>query len=171
MACSISLTLTAGPAQAQTMLEEVIVTAQKRSESVQDIPLAVTALSSDMLDERGITDIASMAASVPGMNFSQAGNNTRITVRGIGTENTTVTGDPGVALHIDGVYQARSSVGNVLFYDLARVEVLRGPQGTLYGRNATGGSINLISNPPEDELVHKLRARLATTASSVCAVS
>jgi iron complex outermembrane recepter protein len=160
MACSISLTLTAAPAKAQTMLEEVIVTAQKRSESVQDIPLAVTALSSDMLDERGITDIASMAASVPGMNFSQSGNNTRITVRGIGTENTTVTGDPGVALHIDGVYQARSSVGNVLFYDLARVEVLRGPQGTLYGRNATGGSINLISNPPVDEFEAQIEGQI-----------
>jgi iron complex outermembrane receptor protein len=160
MACGISLILTAAPTTAQTMLEEVIVTAQKRSESVQDIPLAVTALSSEMLDERGIVDIASMAASVPGMNFSQAGNNTRITVRGIGTENTTVTGDPGVALHIDGVYQARSSAGNVLFYDLARVEVLRGPQGTLYGRNATGGSINLISNPPVEEFGAQIEGQI-----------
>jgi iron complex outermembrane receptor protein len=134
------------------MLEEVIVTAQKRSESVQDIPLAVTALSAAMLDERGITDIASLATSVPGMHFGESGSNTRITIRGIGTEQTTVTGDPGVAFHIDGVYQARSSAGQALFYDLARVEVLRGPQGTLYGRNATGGSVNLISNAPDDDL-------------------
>jgi iron complex outermembrane receptor protein len=157
---SVGIAIAAAPAQAQTMLEEVIVTAQKRSESVQEIPLAVTALSSDMLDQRGITDIASMAASVPGMHFGQSGNNTRITVRGIGTENTTVTGDPGVAFHIDGVYQARSSAGNALFFDLARVEVLRGPQGTLYGRNATGGSINLISNPPVEEFGAQIEGQI-----------
>ena len=139
-------------AQDIPVLEEVIVTAQKRSQSVQDIPLAITALSSDMLDERGITDMASLVSSVPGMHFGQAGANTRITIRGIGTEQTTVTGDPGVAFHVDGVYQSRSSAGNALFYDLQRVEVLRGPQGTLYGRNATGGSVNLISKAPEEEL-------------------
>jgi len=139
-------------AQGNLMLEEVLVTAQKRSESVQEIPLAVTALDSSMLDERGITDISSLASSVPAMHFGQAANDTRITIRGIGSEQTTVTGDPGVAFHIDGVYQSRASAGNALFYDLARVEVLRGPQGTLYGRNATGGSVNLISNLPTDEL-------------------
>lgn len=148
LACSFSLT---SFAQESLMLEEVIVTAQKRSESVQDIPLALTAMSADMLDERGITDIASLVSSVPGMHFGQAGSNTRITIRGIGTEQTTVTGDPGVAFHIDGVYQSRSSAGNALFYDLQRVEVLRGPQGTLYGRNATGGSVNLISKEPVNE--------------------
>jgi iron complex outermembrane receptor protein len=157
---SIVIAIAAAPAQAQTVLEEVIVTAQKRSESVQEIPLAVTALSSDMLDERGIVDIASMVSSVPGMHFGQSGNNTRITIRGIGTEQTTVTGDPGVAFHIDGVYQARSSAGNALFYDLARIEVLRGPQGTLYGRNATGGSINLISNPPDEEFGGQIEAQI-----------
>jgi iron complex outermembrane recepter protein len=157
MACSVSLSSFA----AETLvLEEVIVTAQKRSESVQDIPLAITALGSEMLDERGITDISSLASSVPGMHFGQAGSNTRITIRGIGTEQTTVTGDPGVAFHIDGVYQARSSAGNALFYDLQRVEVLRGPQGTLYGRNATGGSINLISNPPVAELGGNVEAMI-----------
>jgi iron complex outermembrane receptor protein len=133
-------------------LEEVVVTAQRRSESVQDIPVAITAIGASMLAERGISDIESLAASVPGLHFSQSGSNTRITVRGIGSEQTTVTGDPGVALHVDGVYQSRASAGSTLFYDLARVEVLRGPQGTLYGRNATGGSINLISQRPEDDL-------------------
>jgi len=133
-------------------LEEIIVTAQKRTESAQEIPAAISAISEAMLDARGITDVESLATSVPGMHFSQAGPNTRITVRGIGTEQTGVTGDPGVALHVDGIYQSRSSAGSVLFYDLARVEVLRGPQGTLYGRNATGGSVNLIANRPEESL-------------------
>ncbi|MFT7287866.1 MAG: iron complex outermembrane receptor protein [Halieaceae bacterium] len=157
---SMVIAVMAAPTLAQPMIEEVIVTAQKRSESVQQIPLAVTALSSGMLDERGITDISSMTASVPGMHFGQSGNNVRITIRGIGTEQTTVTGDPGVAFHIDGVYQARSSAGNALFYDLARIEVLRGPQGTLYGRNATGGSINLISNAPDEELGGELEGQI-----------
>jgi iron complex outermembrane receptor protein len=157
LACSVTLNSHAAGTGA---LEEVIVTAQKRSESVQDIALAVTAMSAEMLDERGITDIASMASSVPGMHFGQSGSNTRITIRGIGSEQTTVTGDPGVAFHIDGVYQSRASAGAAMFYDLARIEVLRGPQGTLYGRNATGGSVNLISNPPEEEVGGKLEAQL-----------
>ncbi|MFT7048660.1 MAG: iron complex outermembrane receptor protein [Halioglobus sp.] len=163
LASSVSLLCGLTPvsfAQGSGMLEEVIVTAQKRSESVQDIPLAVTALSASMLEERGITDIASMVSSVPGMHFGQASSDTRITIRGIGSEQNTVTGDPGVAFHIDGVYQARSSAGNALFYDLARIEVLRGPQGTLYGRNATGGSVNLVSNAPTDETEGQIEAQL-----------
>jgi iron complex outermembrane receptor protein len=142
---------TSALAEEGLILEEVIVTAQRRAESVQDIPLAVTALDSTMLDERGIVSMAGLTGAVPGLHYSQDGSNTRITIRGIGSEQNTVTGDPGVAFHIDGVYQARSSAGSALFYDLARVEVLRGPQGTLYGRNATGGSVNLISNPPVEE--------------------
>jgi iron complex outermembrane receptor protein len=151
---------TAALAADRPALEEVIVTAQKRSESAQDIPLALTTLGADLLEQRGITDIASLVSSVPGMHFGQAGANTRITIRGIGTEQTTVTGDPGVAFHIDGVYQARSSAANALFYDLQRVEVLRGPQGTLYGRNATGGSVNLISKAPVNEVEGNLELQL-----------
>ena len=141
-------------------LEEIIVTATKRAESVQDIAAAVTALNANVLAERGIVNIESLAASVPGMHFSQAGADTRITVRGIGAEQNTVTGDPGVAFHIDGVYQARASAGAALFYDLERVEVLRGPQGTLYGRNATGGSINVISKAPADEFGGKFELQV-----------
>ena len=141
-------------------LEEIIVTATKRSESVQDIAAAVSAFDSRILAERGITDIESLAASVPGMHFSQAGADTRITIRGIGSEQNTVTGDPGVAFHIDGVYQSRASAGAALFYDLERVEVLRGPQGTLYGRNATGGSINVISKAPEEEFGGKFELQV-----------
>jgi len=142
------------------MLEEIIVTAQKRTESVQEVAAAISALSGSMLDARGITNVESLVTSVPGMHFSQSGANARITVRGIGTEQTTVTGDPGVAFHIDGVYQSRASAGSALFYDLDRVEVLRGPQGTLYGRNATGGSVNLISKRPTEELGGNLELQL-----------
>jgi iron complex outermembrane recepter protein len=141
-------------------LEEIVVTAQKRAESVQDVAASISAVSGTQLDERGITDVESLALAVPGMHFSQAGSNTRITVRGIGSEQTTVTGDPGVAFHIDGVYQTRASAGSALFYDLDRVEVLRGPQGTLYGRNATGGSVNLISNRPTQEFEGNVELQL-----------
>jgi len=142
------------------LLEEIVVTATKRAESVQDIPLAVTAVDAGLLEQRGISDIESLATSVPGLHFSQSGADTQITIRGIGSEQNTVTGDPGVAFHIDGVYQSRSSAGSALLYDLARIEVLRGPQGTLYGRNATGGSINVISNLPDPELSGKLEYKL-----------
>jgi len=142
------------------LLEEIVVTATKRAESVQDIPLAVTAVDSRLLAQRGISDIESLATSVPGLHFSQSGSDTQITIRGIGSEQNSVTGDPGVAFHIDGVYQSRSSAGSALLYDLDRIEVLRGPQGTLYGRNATGGSINVISKLPDQELSGKLDYKL-----------
>lgn len=159
LAVAIALTASQAPlvlAEDSFGIEEIIVTATKRAESVQDIPLAVTALDAYAIDQRGISDIESLASSVPGLHFSQAGSDTRITVRGIGSEQNTVTGDPGVAFHIDGVYQSRASAGSALFYDLQRIEVLRGPQGTLYGRNATGGSINLISARPENATTGKL---------------
>lgn len=141
-------------------IEEIIVTAQKRAESVQDVAAAISAVGGSKLDELGITSAESLVLAVPGMHFSQAGSNTRITVRGIGSEQTTVTGDPGVAFHIDGVYQTRLSAGSAAFYDLDRVEVLRGPQGTLYGRNATGGSVNLISNRPTQEFEGNVEVQL-----------
>ncbi len=141
-------------------LEEIVVTAQKRAESVQDVAASISAIGGTQLDERGITDVESLALAVPGMHFSQSGSNARITVRGIGTEQTTVTGDPGVAFHIDGVYQTRASAGSALFYDLDRVEVLRGPQGTLYGRNATGGSVNLISRRPSQDFEGNVELQL-----------
>jgi len=142
------------------LLEEIVVTATKRAESVQDIPLAVTAVDAGLLEQRSINDIESLATSVPGLHFSQSGSDTQITIRGIGSEQNSVTGDPGVAFHIDGVYQSRSSAGSALLYDLDRIEVLRGPQGTLYGRNATGGSINVISKRPDQELGGKLEYKL-----------
>ena len=149
-----------GLAEDRFLLEEIVVTATKRAESIQDIPLAVTAVGAGLLEQRGISDIESLATSVPGLHFSQSGSDTQITIRGIGSEQNTVTGDPGVAFHIDGVYQARSSAGSALLYDLDRIEVLRGPQGTLYGRNATGGSINVISKRPDEELGGKLEYQL-----------
>ena len=135
-------------------LEEVIVTATKRDEGVQEIPVSVTAFSQADLDMMGFRNLEGVQEATPNLNFSvqSAGQNVaRVTLRGIGTETLVGGGDPGIALHIDGVYVGRNSVAAGNIFDIERVEVLRGPQGTLYGRNATGGSINLITKRPTDE--------------------
>ncbi|MEQ9661901.1 MAG: TonB-dependent receptor [Parasphingopyxis sp.] len=126
----------------------IIVTAQKREESLQDIPLAVTAIGGDSLEQRGVSDIAGLAADVPGLDVSEQIGQARITLRGIGVDNISTGAESSVAFNQDGVYFSRSSAALASFYDINRVEVLRGPQGTLYGRNATGGSVNVITNRP-----------------------
>jgi iron complex outermembrane receptor protein len=129
-------------------LEEVVVTAQKRSETVQHTALAVTALSADSLAQRDLTTVAAIAQEVPGLNVTEQIGQSRITLRGIGVDNISTGAEGSIAFNQDGVFYSRSSGALASFYDLSRVEVLRGPQGTLYGRNATGGSVNLISAPP-----------------------
>jgi iron complex outermembrane recepter protein len=133
----------------------VTVSANKRDEGLQDVPLSVTVFSQEKLDLLGATNLGGIQESTPNLNFSvqSAGQNVaRVTLRGIGTETLVGGGDPGVALHIDGIYVGRNSVAAADVFDVARVEVLRGPQGTLYGRNATGGSVNIITQKPQDEL-------------------
>jgi iron complex outermembrane recepter protein len=129
-------------------LGDIVVTAQKRSESVQRVPLAVTAIGSDTLQQRGQTTIASIATSVPGLNVTEQIGQARITLRGIGVDNISTGSEGSVAFNQDGVFYSRSAAALASFYDVDRVEVLRGPQGTLYGRNATGGSVNVITNKP-----------------------
>ena len=132
-------------------LEEIVVTAQKRSESAQDVPIAITALGSDALTARGFDEVSDLQFFVPTLQVTNFQAISFVSIRGIGMENTTSGGDPGVALHLDGVYLGRPVANFFNQFDVERVEVLRGPQGTLYGRNATGGSINLISKKPTDE--------------------
>ncbi len=131
-----------------TQVEEIVVTAEKREESLQRIPLAVSAYSERALQARTVTDVQTLAQAAPGLTYNKVSNFVQLSIRGISLEQINLGGEPGVALHQDGVYLARPFVGDAIFADLARVEVLRGPQGTLYGRNATGGSVNLISNEP-----------------------
>lgn len=134
-------------------IEVIMVSATKRSESMQDIPLSVTAFSQQQLDIKGASSLAGIQESTPNLNFSvqSAGQNVaRVTLRGVGTETLVGGGDPGVALHIDGVYVGRNSAAAGDVFDVDRLEVLRGPQGTLYGRNATGGSVNIITKKPTD---------------------
>lgn len=129
-------------------LEEITVTAQKISQSLQDTPLAISAVTGDMLQARGTTNVSEL--QIPNVTFGQFKADSQITIRGIGNENLTIGGDPGVAFHQDGVYLTRGAMANGDFFDIDRVEVLRGPQGTIYGRNAVGGVINVISTKPTD---------------------
>jgi iron complex outermembrane receptor protein len=129
-------------------LEEVIVTAQKRSENLQEIPLAITALSGDDLQRSGIFDAQGLNDVTPALMVGDYGSTTVFTIRGVTTNTDPNFGDAPTAFHIDGIYQGRPAAASGLFYDIARVEVLNGPQGTLYGKNSTGGTINLITNKP-----------------------
>ena len=129
------------------VLEEVVVTAEKRSSTVQDTPLSIAAFSGAELESAGISTTDGLSNLTPGLVVQKEVIG-KVVIRGVGTENFSVGSDPGVAIHQDGVYLARSSVSVFDFFDTERVEVLRGPQGTLYGRNATGGVINIISRKP-----------------------
>lgn len=134
-------------------LEVIVVTAQKREEGLQSVPLAVSAFSSSALEAIGATDFTAVGQYVPNLNIMpQSGaNGSAITLRGIGSAEPSAAVDPKVGLYIDGVYVARNTA-TVFELDLERIEVLRGPQGTLWGKNTTGGSINVITAKPSGEL-------------------
>ncbi len=141
-----------GIAQAQTtQLEEIVVTAQKRAENLQDTPIAISAVTGDTIEKLNIDDIGAIAAANPSLVYSEAGGEAQLYIRGIGSNIFSVGVDQSVATHIDGVYTGRANMGLTQFLDIDRVEILRGPQGTLYGRNATGGAINIISRAPTDD--------------------
>ena len=131
---------------------DIIVTAMKRSANLQDIPASVTALSGDDLQARGLATVEDISRSVPGLNFGEHTGTTLITIRGVGSTVDSGVTEPTVATYVDGVFLPRSTMGFMRAIDIERVEVLRGPQGTLYGRNATGGAINFISQAPTREL-------------------
>ncbi len=153
----ILVVLSASPlatlAQQQGYLEEIIVTAQKRAQNIQDIPVAVTALSGEQLVEYGITDMFDLQQSAPGLIFeqNQTATTANFSIRGVGTSSQNFGLEPSVGLYVDGVYRPRqSSLINELA-DLERVEVLRGPQGTLFGRNTSSGAVLLNTVAPAHE--------------------
>ena len=128
-------------------VEEIVVTALKRSSTVVDTPAAITAISSTEIEDKGITSMHDLKHLVPSMNFTNVLGAQNITIRGIGQFN----GNPGVSVSTDGIFQSRAHSSQLGEMDLERVEVLRGPQGTLYGRNSIGGVVNLITkNPTQD---------------------
>ncbi|WP_141733454.1 TonB-dependent receptor [Oligoflexus tunisiensis] len=130
--------------------ERVSVTATKRSTLVQDTPLAVTAVTQRDLDRAQVKDLSSLQTMVPNLSIEQHGDSggVHVFLRGVGSTNHTELGDPAVAFHVDGIYSPRPQGATALMYDLSHVEVARGPQGTLFGRNATAGSVNLVTQKP-----------------------
>jgi len=135
------------PGQAQDA-QDIVVTAQRRSETLQSVPLAVSAVSGDSMKERNISNLSQLSQQVPNLYIGDQVGQARVTLRGIGIESISTGTDGSIAFNTDGVYFSRTATALASFYDLERLEVLRGPQGTLYGRNATGGSVNLITAKP-----------------------
>jgi iron complex outermembrane recepter protein len=133
-------------------ITEIIVTAQKRSESLQKVPLAITAITSENLERSGITDLQGIVSNVPNLNLGAQLGFAKVALRGIGLENISAGAEGSIAFHMDGVFLSRTITALASFYDVEQIEVLRGPQGTLYGRNATGGAINITTRKPTEEL-------------------
>lgn len=133
------------------VLEEVVVTAQKREQSMQDVGLSVTAFSGEQMRQLNFNDTADLVKHTPGLNYVTpfgAGNNVAFTLRGVGLNDFSESNEAPVAVYLDGVYNATLAGIGFQLFDMSRAEVLRGPQGTLYGRNSTGGLVHFITNKP-----------------------
>ncbi|QZP09018.1 TonB-dependent receptor [Caenibius sp. WL] len=155
------------PLYAQTVsengggIEEIIVTAQKREQNLQDVPIAISALSPAYLEKREITSIANLSGLAPNLKVDTAGGNRTtpiISIRGGVQGNPQIYFEPSVGVYIDGVYIAKAQGSLFDVADIERIEVLRGPQGTLYGRNAVAGALNIITKKPSGELGGKIEA-------------
>jgi iron complex outermembrane receptor protein len=140
-------------ALAAAQLEEVIVTAQKREQNLQDVPMAITALGRKLLEDNEINNVEDLTKLVPAMRFTPGDDptNSSIRIRGVGTNVFSVAVEPNVSVVVDEVPLARTSLANFEFADLERVEVLRGPQGTLFGKNSTAGLVHVITRDPAPE--------------------
>jgi len=160
---AVALAMIAGAAAAQgtaaaapeaSGLEEIVVTAQRRAENVQDVPIAISAFTATELANRGVNETLDLIQYVPNMfgsNNTGLGSANAYYLRGLGNTETIATFDPPVGTYVDDVYLSRQNGNNFGFFDVERVEVLRGPQGTLFGRNTTGGAVNVILKRPGDE--------------------
>lgn len=143
-----------GEATETTGLNDIVVTAQRRAQNLQDTPVAVTAMSASELTNRQISTAGDLLAKVPNLNgTTTVGAETGVSLflRGVGQDEQISTFDPAVGIYIDGIYVARQVSQNSTLFDVERVEVLRGPQGTLYGRNTSGGAVKFIRKRPEGE--------------------
>jgi len=146
-------TSTAEPARIASTrsIEEVVVTAQRRTESLQDVPIAVTVLTQANLTSAGVSGTDQLQATVPGLTITRNHGSAITVLRGIGTTDSNASGESSVAYYVDGVYRISPNAQIMDFNNVERIEVLRGPQGTLFGRNATGGLIQVITKDPSQE--------------------
>lgn len=161
LVASVVAAAASAPAIAQeraTALEEVIVTAQKRSESLQDTPISISAYSADSLEAMGVYETADVGAYTPNLNVKKqpsSSDNYGYSIRGVASGETSLLSEQTVGVYMDGVYIARNTGSAFDIVDLERIEILRGPQGALYGRNTIGGAINLITAKPAEEFAFK----------------
>ena len=153
------LAVAATPALAQTVAEdnesvEIVVTAQKRSEKLQDIPVAVSVVGADQLSRQAVLNLENAQYLVPSLNFRKSGTtiNQSLYIRGVGTATFSLAGEPSISTVLDGVVLARAGEAFSDLVDIERIEVLRGPQGTLFGKNASAGVVNIITKRPGDKL-------------------
>jgi outer membrane receptor protein involved in Fe transport len=163
------LSAVAAPAFAQqasgqqtTVIEELVVTAQKKEEALQDVPIAVSAFSQDTLEAQKIDGGPNLQLAIPNVTFAKSNftNSFNFQIRGIGAKAVGASADAGVGVHLNNAPQQSGNLFEAEFYDVERVEVLRGPQGTLYGRNATGGVVNVITAKPTDTFEAMVRAEV-----------
>lgn len=144
-------------------IESIIVTARRREEPLQDTPIAVTALSAEALERQQIVSTTDLDKVAPNLQFHSygtlTGNNSaaQVFIRGIGQTDATAAVDPGVGIYIDEVYMGRAVGGAMEFRDIASVQILRGPQGTLFGRNTIGGAVLLTTNAPGEDAGSSIR--------------
>lgn len=144
-----------------TVISEIVVTAQRREESIQDVPLAVSAFSADNLKVQRIETGQDLLKAVPNVNFSRANfGGYNFQIRGIGTKLVATSADAAIGIHNNNMPLTANALADAEFYDIERVEVLRGPQGTQFGRNTTGGLVNIVTNKPTDEFAARISAEL-----------
>jgi iron complex outermembrane receptor protein len=148
---ALMVSVVSGAVAADELMSEIVVTATRRATDIQDTPLAISAFNQESLDENHVVSLLDMRGLVPNLQFFENGDHAvpLIFIRGLGTRNQTEAGDQGIAFYSDGIFAARSQGTTVMMYDLERLEILRGPQGTLFGRNSTGGAIVLHSAKPQ----------------------
>jgi len=165
-----ALALSAGNATAQTAggdvvsVDEIVVTAQKRAENLQDVPVSVTALSGQALANRGVTNVIGLNNLAPGLRVSSgdAAANPKIFIRGVGLSDFNPNSSSGVGIYVDGVYVSSPLAQMAGFFDIGQIEILRGPQGTLYGRNTNGGAVNVTTKRPTQDFTAEASAEYAT---------
>jgi iron complex outermembrane recepter protein len=146
---TMALAQAASPAaEEDSGINDIVVTAQRREENLQNVPISVSAFGTEQIAKKGLTDVSRLEGLVPGFTFGKSGVDARPAIRGVRTESVDVNADTTIGFFIDGIYQSRSSQATLGFVDLERVEVQRGPQGTLYGRNTFGGNISIVTAQP-----------------------
>jgi iron complex outermembrane recepter protein len=168
---SLAAVAIAAPVQAQdadavetASPAEIVVTAQKRSERLQDVPLAITAISGEKIADQGGLNLETAQAIIPTLNIQKSGTtlNQSLYMRGVGTATFSIAAEPSVSTVVDGVVYARAGEAFSDLVDIERIEILRGPQGTLFGKNASAGAINIVTKRPGQDLGGTLEASYFT---------